>query len=70
MDVTKLIDYAITQGPWAVTFMCLLVYVMRENKERERKLHELLSKFTEKYDVIIEEIRELKDKFQGKSDDK
>ena len=69
MNVTALIDYAITQGPWAVTFMCLLVYVMRENKERERKLHELLDKFTEKYDVIIEEIREIKDKFHNKTKD-
>ena len=77
MDIPQLVDYFITQGPWAVTFICLLVYVMRTNKEREErqertnseregKLHDLLSKFTEKYDVIVEEIRELSDKFNGK----
>ena len=71
----QLISYFITQGPWAVVFIALLIYVMKTNreretrleetsKEREGKLHDLLDKFTEKYDVIIGEIREIKDKFK------
>lgn len=76
MDMMTLIDYAITQGPWAVTFVCLLFYVMKEskareerqervNREREGKLHELIDKLSEKYDVIIEEVRDLKDVFNS-----
>lgn len=33
---------------------------MRANKEREGRLQDLLDKFSEKYDVIITEIRDLK----------
>lgn len=54
------IKYFITQGPFALLFVCLLIYVMRSNREREGRLHDLLDKFSEKYDVIITEIRDIK----------
>lgn len=68
MDVLK---YFITQGPFAILFVWLLIYVIRTNKEREvdlirtnkereGRLHDLLDKFSEKYDLIIEEIRDIK----------
>ncbi|MCL6605623.1 MAG: hypothetical protein K6T94_22395 [Paenibacillus sp.] len=63
MDVLK---YFLTQGPFAVLFVWLLIYVMRANKEREGRLQDLLGKFSEKYDVIIGELREMKDRFPHK----
>ena len=59
MDVIK---YFLTQGPFAVGFVWLLIYVMRTNKEREGRLQDLLDKFSEKYDVIITELRDMKDR--------
>lgn len=57
MDVLK---YFLTQGPFGALFVWLLIYVMRANKERESRLQDLLDKFSDKYDVIISEIRDLK----------
>ncbi|MGY5346541.1 BhlA/UviB family holin-like peptide (plasmid) [Paenibacillus glucanolyticus] len=59
MDVLK---YFLTQGPFAILFVWLLIYVMRANKEREGRLQDLLDKFSEKYDVIITELRDMKDR--------
>jgi hypothetical protein len=56
-DVLK---YFLTQGPFAVLFVWLLIYVMKTNRERENRLQALLDKFSEKYDVIISEIRDIK----------
>lgn len=67
----ELLRYAIMQGPFAALFVWLLIYVMRTNKEREKeqmqtnkeresRLQDLLSKFSDKYDVIISEIRDIK----------
>lgn len=57
-----IIKYFLTQGPFAILFVWLLIYVMRANRERESRLQALLDKFSEKYDVIISEIREMKDR--------
>jgi len=64
VDVVK---YFLTQGPFAVLFVWLLIYVMKTNRERETRLQELLDKFSEKYDVIISEIRDIKN-MMGKGD--
>lgn len=61
MDIAK---YFLTQGPFAVLFVWLLIYVMRANKDREGRLHELLDKFSDKYDVVIEELRDIKDRMR------
>jgi len=68
-----ILRFFMTQGPFAVLFVWLLIYVMRANKDREKSLQEenreregrlqsLLEKFSEKYDVIITEIREMKER--------
>jgi len=64
VDVLK---YFLTQGPFAVLFVWLLIYVMKTNRERESRLQALLDKFSEKYDVIISEIRDIKN-MMGKGD--
>ena len=50
----------LTQGPFAALFVWLLFYVMRTNKERENRLQDLLDKFSDKYDLIVNELREIK----------
>lgn len=57
LDILK---YFLTQGPFAVLFVWLLIYVMRANKERESRLQDLLDKFSDKYDVIIADLRDIK----------
>ncbi|MDF1508901.1 MULTISPECIES: BhlA/UviB family holin-like peptide [Bacillaceae] len=57
--------YFLTQGPFAILFVWLLIYVMKTNKEREGRLHDLLDKFSEKYDVVIDELREIKNRMGG-----
>ncbi|NBI28332.1 BhlA/UviB family holin-like peptide [Chengkuizengella marina] len=73
----NIIQYFLTQGPFAVLFVWLLIYVMKNGKEREDKLiksHKeregqlitTLEKFSEKYDVIIDELRQVKNRLSGK----
>jgi hypothetical protein len=84
MAEMDLVKYFVTQGPFAVGFVWLLIYVMRTNKEREKSMQEenreresrlqednreregrlqaLLDKFSEKYDLIISEIRDMKER--------
>lgn len=57
------VRYFLSQGPFAALFVWLLIYVMRANKEREGRLQDLLDKFSEKYDVIIGELRDIKERF-------
>jgi len=59
---TEIWKYFITQGPFAILFVWLLVYVMRNNERRETRLHDILDKFSEKYDVIIDELHDLKER--------
>ncbi len=62
MAEMDLVKYFVTQGPFAVGFVWLLIYVMKTNKEREGRLQDVLDKFSEKYDVIITELRDMKDR--------
>lgn len=57
-----MLKYFLTQGPFAALFVWLLIYVMRNNREREARLQDLLDKFSEKYDLIVGEIRGLKER--------
>ena len=59
---TEIMKYLVTQGPFAVLFVWLLIYVMRQNEKRERHLHDILDKFSEKYDVIVDELRDIKER--------
>ncbi len=61
---SEVINYFLTQGPFAILFIWLFIYVIKTNKERESRLHSLLEKFSEKYDVVIEELRYIKNKMK------
>jgi hypothetical protein len=61
---SEIFRYFLTQGPFAVLFVWLLVYVMKNNKERENRLQDLLDKFSEKYDLVISKLDDIKEKLK------
>lgn len=68
---TEIWKYFITQGPFAALFLWLLIYVMKANKDREKELNSIiqqqnsiLKKFSEKYDLIIAELRHLNERIK------
>lgn len=62
--MTELQQYFLTQGPFAALFVWLLVYVMKNNKERENRLQDLLDKFSDKYDLVITKLDDIKEKLK------
>lgn len=58
------LQYFLTQGPFAVLFVWLLIYVMKNNKERESRLQDLLDKFSNKYDVVITKLDDIKEELR------
>ncbi len=67
MHETELLKIAATQGPWAVLFVALLFYTMRDAANRERLLMDFLGKLadslralTEKYDALYDDVCEIK----------
>ena len=56
------IQFFLTQGPFAVLFVWLLVYVMRKNSERETRLHDTLDRFADKYDVVVDELKKIRER--------
>jgi BhlA holin family len=71
MGEVEIGKYFLTQGPFAVLFVWLLFYVMKTNKERETqsaereaKYQSLLEKMTDKYDDIIEDLRDIKNRLK------
>ena len=53
----QLLDSVATQGPWALLFLALFWWTLRENKNRENKYIEVISKLS---DEIIAEIKTIK----------
>ncbi|WP_153465151.1 BhlA/UviB family holin-like peptide [Sediminibacillus sp. JSM 1682029] len=62
ITVDTVLQYFLTQGPFAALFVWLLIYVMKANQAREMRLQSLLEKFSEKYDVVINELKDIKDR--------
>lgn len=58
------LQYFLTQGPFAVLFVWLLIYVMKNNRERESRLQDLLDKFSNKYDVVITKLDDIKEELR------
>lgn len=48
---------ATSQGLWAVLFVALLFWVLKENARRESKYQELLSNLTERFG-LLEDVKE------------
>lgn len=56
-----LLDFFKTQGPWALLFVMLFFYVLKENARREDRLIRCLEELSAKYDTIAKDVGEIKD---------
>ncbi|MEF3330549.1 BhlA/UviB family holin-like peptide [Oceanobacillus oncorhynchi] len=68
MDET-LIQYFLTQGPFAVLFIWLFYSSRKEANDREQKLYdtiddqnEILKGFSSKYDIVITKLDDIEDR--------
>lgn len=45
------------QGIWTICAVCLVIYVVKTSGERENKLHSIIDRLTEKFN-IVEDVKE------------
>jgi hypothetical protein len=67
MDAQQ-VTFWIQQGPFALLFVSLLIYVMKDSKAREKKYQETIDKLVDKLsivDTIKGDVEELKNFFKG-----
>lgn len=60
--IIKMVSQNASDGIFLILFVWLLFQVMKNNKEREAALQELLDKFSSKYDLILDELKQIKGK--------
>ncbi|KNF08569.1 hypothetical protein CLPU_6c00550 [Gottschalkia purinilytica] len=61
----EIIKIALSQGIWAVLFVFMLFYVLRENSNRENNYQEIIKELSEKFNIVEdvkEDVREIKKK--------
>lgn len=61
---TTAIELAKTQGLWALLFVILLFWVLKENSRREGKYQSIIEMLTQKFEYIERGIDTLNDKFE------
>ncbi|WP_432362352.1 BhlA/UviB family holin-like peptide [Sporosarcina sp. UB5] len=66
MTAKELLGYFLTQGPFAVLFVWLFWYQVKSSESREMRYQFLLEAMAEKYDDIVEEIRQVKERLPKK----
>jgi len=65
---SELIQLAASQGLWAILFVSLLFYVLKENSKREQSFQDIILALTEKLDTldsIKDDLAEIKDNLQN-----
>lgn len=62
LENIDVLTYFLTQGPFAVLFVWLLISTQNRNAKREDKLHETLSEFAQKYDIVIDKLDKIHDR--------
>ncbi len=65
MDIDVL-TYFLTQGPFAVLFIWLLIQTQKRNREREDQLYDTLNEFAKRYDIVIEKLDDIKNRLPHK----
>ncbi|MCU9614069.1 BhlA/UviB family holin-like peptide [Caldibacillus lycopersici] len=70
---TNLIQYFVTQGPFAVLFVWLFWSSRKESQDREQKLYqtiddqnEILKNFSSKYDIVINKLDDIEERLPPK----
>jgi hypothetical protein len=48
-------------GPWALLFVGLFIWVLKQNQRREDKLIQVLEKLTDSYESLAADVREIKE---------
>lgn len=62
MDAREVLGYFLTQGPFAVLFVWLFMYQVKSSEAREQRYQQLLTTMADKYDDILKEIQEVKER--------
>lgn len=57
----EVIKLAMTQGLWAVLFVALLFYVLRNNEKREERLLGCLEQMGEQYECLSADVKETRE---------
>ncbi|MBM7717197.1 hypothetical protein JOC94_004222 [Bacillus thermophilus] len=65
-DMANITNYFLAQGPFAVLFVWLFWYQLKNSEGREIKYQDLLQAMTEKYDDITKELKEVKERLPVK----
>lgn len=64
----EILKAAATQGLWAILFVWLFFYVLKENSKREGKYQEIIDKLSDKFGVVEDikkDVEEIKDRLWG-----
>ena len=62
---TNILDLAIKNGLWAVLFLGLLIFVLKDSKQRENKYQQTIKDLTEHLGIVkqikqeVEEVKEI-----------
>ncbi len=57
------------QGIWTICAVCLTIYVLKTSGDREAKLHSLIDKLTEKFNIVEDvknDVEDIKSKLDNK----
>ncbi|WP_240903732.1 BhlA/UviB family holin-like peptide [Chengkuizengella sediminis] len=62
----NIIQYFLTQGPFAVLFVWLLIYVMKNNNNRENRLYNTLDELSKRFGSLDKKLNRIEDKIDRK----
>lgn len=60
-----ILEFFKTQGPWALLFVCLLFWVLKENARREDRYQNIIEELSQKFDMVKDiqsDVKEIKSK--------
>jgi preprotein translocase subunit YajC len=58
----EIVKLAASQGLWALLFVALLFYVLRQNEKRENSYQELLRSLSNSFETLKNDFCDIKDK--------
>lgn len=61
----SILEFFKTQGPWALLFVVLLFWVLKENARREERYQDIIEELSQKFDMVKDiqiDVKEIKSK--------